>query len=353
MDNTIFERINKYFLELDYEKIPTDSDTVNMYATYQKSSLYLINVIDLELQYGIDIEKYKQYKELTKNQFKNFRADKIILLNLMLIDNPSRIYEKINFMPELDDSFIDIHWIIDTNKGELVIPRKQIKNVIGLEKDIESLLGSKEISRVKLEKKEGLPVVTGALIVINCAVWVALELTGGSTDINNIMNFGAMYAPNIINQNEYWRLFTCNFIHIGASHLMFNMISLYIFGFRLEKYLTKLQYLTIYLLSGIVGATVSLLSDLILKNYAVSAGASGAIYGIIGSIIISSRLARKAIDGLNAYIMGIFFILGMAFSVVSPNVDASAHLGGFFGGMLITYILLIGSKSEATASVSE
>lgn len=340
MNNTLFNRMNDYFMEREFQKIPTDCHTVIMYATFQKSSLYLINVIALDAEYAFDTVGYNAYKTLTKKQFAGAQADKTILLNIILTENPSRIYKEVNVDPELEENFIDIHWLIDTVKNELLVPSKQIKNVIGLEKDIQNIIGNKENVRIKLNKVERLPILTFSIILLNCVIWGLLEFTGGSYDLNNLIRFGALYVPNILKYNEYWRLLTSNYLHIGATHLFFNCFSLYIFGSRLEKYLSRLKLFIIYTGAGLMGSLFSLVSNLLLANFSVSAGASGAIYGLIGCIIMCSKLSGKAIDGLNAYVMGIFFILGMAFSVISPNVDSSAHIGGFIGGLLLTIILL-------------
>lgn len=352
MNNNLYNHINAYFEEREFQRIPTDCDTVSMYATYQKSSLYLINVISLHAEYAFDKIGYNAYKALTKQQFAHAQSDKTILLNIILIENPSRVYNEVNVDPELDEDFIDIHWLIDTVKEELIVPSKQIKNIIGLEKDLQSIIGCKEVNRLKLMRVERKPILTIVLILINCIMWLVLEISGGSYDLNNLVRFGVLYAPSILEKQEYWRLLTCNYLHIGATHLFFNCFSLYIFGSRLENYISRRKLFSVYTGAGLFGSLFSLISNLVFQSYAVSAGASGAIYGLIGCIIVCSKLTGKAIEGLNAYVMGIFFILGMAFSVISPNVDTSAHIGGFIGGVLITIILLSKPKKLKTENVS-
>lgn len=342
----LFNKINQYLIEREFQKIPTDCDNVTMYATYEKSHLYLINIIELDHRYLFDFENYTHYKVLTREQFKTDHADRVVLLNIILIDDPKRIYDEVNVEPELETDFIDINWIIDTNEEVLIIPDKQIKNVIHLEKDLETLLGNEQVKRLKLVRRNKWPIITGLLIGINIFIWLLMEINGGSYNSNTLLSFGALYAPLIIGKNEYWRLFTANFLHIGATHLFFNCFSLYIFGSRLEKYLTRLQFLIVYLCAGLLGAGLSLMSHLIGEAFSITAGASGAIYGLIGSIIVCSRLTGKAIDGLNDYIMIIFFILGMAISLISPNVDSIAHVGGFIGGILLTLLVLKGTKGS-------
>lgn len=347
----LFDKIHRFFIQKDFQRIPTDSETVRMYGTFHKNSLYLINLIELNPSYSLDIDKYLEYKALTRNQFKKLGDDNVILLNIILIDNPINIYEKINVDPDLNDEFIDINWIIDTKKNELVIPNKQIRNVMHLERDLQTILGNKEYEGLKLVKTDRLPLLTGALILINVFIWLMMELSGGSTNPNVLVKFGAIYTPFIIEYKEYYRLFTANFLHIGATHLFFNCFNLYIFGSRLEKYITRLEFLIIYICAGLFGAAFSLTGNLLMNANGLSAGASGAIYGLIGCIIVCSKLTGKSIDGLSDYMMIIFFILGMALSLVSPNIDSSAHIGGFIGGILFT--LAIVKKSKVRSSSAE
>lgn len=346
----IFNKLNQYLKEREFQNIPTDCDNVTMYATYEKSHIYLINVIELGKGYLFDFDKYTHYKELTRSQFHNDHADRVVLLNIILIDDPKRIYDEVNVDPELEADFIDINWIIDTTEEVLIIPDKQIKNVIHLEKDLEALLGNEQVERIKLIKRNKWPIVTFILMMINISIWMLMEARGGSYDSGNLLNFGALYAPLVVGKNEYWRLFTANFIHIGATHLFFNCFSLYIFGSRLEKYMTRLQFSIVYICSGLFGAGFSLTSHFIYDRFSITAGASGAIYGLIGSIIVCSRLTGRSIDGLNDYIMIIFFIMGLAISLVSPNVDSIAHIGGFIGGILFTFAILKRAKVRTTTT---
>lgn len=335
----IFEKIIDYFSHREFQRIPTDCENVKMYVTYQKSCIYLINLIQLDNQYTMDKDKYVQYKEVTKRQLVQDFSDRVILLNIILTQETDALRNELDIPPQLEEEFIDICWLIDTNEKELVIPKRQIKNVIHLEKDLRDLLSDKEPERMVLEKREGLPIITYGLIAMNAIIWLLLEQAGGSLNSETLLRFGALYTPYIMKYKEFWRLITANFIHIGASHLFFNCFSLYIFGSRLEMYLSRTKYLVIYLGAGIFGSAFSLCANLITDNYAISAGASGAIYGLIGSIIVCSYAGRKALDGLNSYIMVLYFISGMAVSFVSLNVDSSAHLGGFIGGILLTFIL--------------
>ncbi|MCH8222941.1 MAG: rhomboid family intramembrane serine protease [Chloroflexi bacterium] len=177
--------------------------------------------------------------------------------------------------------------------------------------------------------------VTWILLVVNLMVWAGLELSGGSTSVPNLLRWGAKFGPAIAD-GEYWRLFTPMFLHIGFAHLLTNSLGLIIFGRLVERYFGSLNFLLIYLLAGVFGNIASYAA---LSN-GVGAGASGAVFGIIGaygSFLFRNRsttgsMAQSTLGGLGI-IVGINLIFGFSVS----GIDNWAHIGGLVGGFLIAY----------------
>src|SRR5437764_12382773 len=127
-------------------------------------------------------------------------------------------------------------------------------------------------------------IITG----VNIAVWLAMEASGGSTSTRVLIAFGAKVNQLIV-QGEYWRLLTAVFIHIGIMHLAFNSIALLSFGRLAELIYGHWRFLAIYLISGIAGATFSALFN----PRGLSAGASGAIFGIAGALAVFFAINRN------------------------------------------------------------
>lgn len=344
MNETLLGQIKEYFVNRQYDEIPTDSENVSMYGTYHKSNLYLINVIELRTGYGFDTDRYLEYKQLTMQQFAKNQADKIILLNIIISEETKELYEAFNYGPDLSEKFIDVLWIIDKQQQQLIIPKKQLKNILGIERDIKKMLNNERMSYYKLEPQIKPAVFTYIMIACNVLIWMMMEVMGDSTDTRTLIKFGAMQYELVVVQGEYYRLFTAMFLHIGVMHLFYNMFSLYIFGYRLERYLKRWQYAYIYILSGLIGSLSSMAGSYITEAHAVSAGASGAVYGLMGSLLIIAHRVKKPIDGVTSYIIWIMFVLGMVHSVLTPNVDIFAHIGGFIGGILITIVILKSTK---------
>lgn len=124
---------------------------------------------------------------------------------------------------------------------------------------------------------------TMALILINVLVFIAVEFTGTSQDAWHVLEYGAAYTPYIIQNGEVYRLFTSMFLHFGIEHLVNNMLVLFVLGSRLERVIGKIRFLLIYLLGGIAGNVVSLFLELKMQEFSVSAGASGAVFAVMGA----------------------------------------------------------------------
>jgi membrane associated rhomboid family serine protease len=342
----IFEMLTSYFSARHFQSIPTDIDNVSMFATYQKSSLYLVNLISLNDDYVYDQDRYQQYRNTTRAQFAKVKSDKVILLNIMIIDKPEVVYEYVNYTPNLEDDFVDVHWIINSREKDLIIPTRQLKSVLGLEKPIKELVTTGIQEFYELTKTHTQSYVSFFFILVNVAIWVLLEYNGGSTNMNTLLRFGAINVGLIQETGQYWRLIASVFLHIGFAHLAYNSFALYIFGSRLEKYINIWQFVGIYLFSGLIGGISSYAGSVIMDTNIVAAGASGAIYGLLGAILILSKASGQSIDGLNSYTMWLIFIFGIVYSVISPNVDAFAHVGGFIGGLISSAPIVLSGKRQ-------
>ncbi len=342
----VFNILKRFFEAREFQKIPTDTGQVHMFATFQKSRLYLVNLILLDDTHTLDSVSYGSYRETTRRQFEHIQTDQVILLNLVITDQPSRVDSSIDVMPDLDADFIDVHWIVDSQKRQLIIMDNQLRSVLGLEKPIQTLIKTGEATYISLARRDRNEWLTFILMLSLVLVWGFLELAGGSTNIDVLVRYGAMSPRHIRYDHQYWRLITAMFLHAGGMHLIFNLFGCYIFSSRLEKYMSRIYLLLIFLGSGIIGNMVSYAGALWMDSPTVSVGASGAIYGLIGSILLLTKASKRSIEGLNAFVIGLFFLYGIVYSVISPDVDAFAHVGGFIGGLLLTVPLILKSRKQ-------
>lgn len=182
-------------------------------------------------------------------------------------------------------------------------------------------------------------ICTISLIVINVIVFVLLSFGGMTEDATYMLEHGAMYLPYFMEQGEYYRIFTSLFLHFGFEHLMSNMVVLAIMGKYLEPLVGKFRFVFIYFVSGLAGNVLSSGAELLTKDYAVSAGASGAIFGVTGALLALAIIGRGRVGTLTKQDILVMVAVNLYIGFTSQGVDNLAHIGGLLGGMLITFLL--------------
>ena len=189
--------------------------------------------------------------------------------------------------------------------------------------------------------------VTAALIIINIIVFVIVELTGGTQNIRHMVDCGAMYVPYIQQKGEWYRMFTCMFLHFGTMHLMNNMIVLFVLGIRMEPLLGTVRMLIIYLLGGLGGNGISMLYEQQRGTFAVAAGASGAVFALMGAMLFALIRGRGRVQDLGTRQVVIMTVLSLYLGFVTQGTDNAAHLGGLVCGFLLAAITLLIKPSDA------
>ena len=180
-------------------------------------------------------------------------------------------------------------------------------------------------------------VVTISLIAINVIMFIISAILSRSVidiDARVLLIMGGKYGP-LISNGQIWRLITCNFLHGGIIHLAFNMYALYSLGDQIEILYGKTKYIIIYMLSGIGS---SLLSYFLSPN-TLSIGASGAIFGLLGALLVSAikergRFQRGAITNLVVVIA-----LNLYIGLTASNIDNYGHIGGLVVGVIAALLM--------------
>ena len=177
------------------------------------------------------------------------------------------------------------------------------------------------------------------MVMINIVVFIVLEIMGSTTDTLFMVRHGAMYEPLVAQQGEYYRLFTCMFLHFGVQHLFYNMLLLIFVGDMLEKVAGKVRYLLIYLGGGLLGNILSMAVAERTGNFAVSAGASGAIFAVVGALLYLVVRNRDRVPEELRRRMVVMALLSLIQGFTQTGTDNMAHLGGFLGGILICMVV--------------
>lgn len=273
-----------------------------------------MNTLSLFLDLGEDVEL------ISNNNIECVKVanEEDIKDSKLIIDAYPNIYEKLSFTEKGIELFTKI-----TND----INKKNVKD-------------AKEAEEVFSEKT---PYITYALIIINIIIFLLMYIIGnGSEDTRTLVDFGAL-SKILVKYGDYYRIITCAFLHIGILHLLCNMYALYIIGKDIESFFGRFKYIFIYLISTIVGSLTSLT---FMDEYTISAGASGAIFGLMGSLLYFGYNYRVTLNNsINKQILPIIFI-NLLFGFMSSGVDNFAHLGGLLGGYIASMVVGVKYKTS-------
>lgn len=178
--------------------------------------------------------------------------------------------------------------------------------------------------------------VNSALIAANILYFLFLSLHGRTEyDMDMMIRFGAVYEPLLLTGKEYWRLLSACFMHFGMEHLVNNMLVLFVIGGNLEEALGHFRYLIFYLLAGILANLVSLFWHVRTEEFLVSAGASGAVFGVVGGLLFAIVRNRGRLGELSLRQMLIMAVLSIYLGMQESGVDNAAHIGGLFCGFAL------------------
>lgn len=186
------------------------------------------------------------------------------------------------------------------------------------------------------------PIVTYIIMAICIILFILMELSGGSTNSQTLLKYGANLDV-LVKNGEYYRLFTCIFLHIEIMHLLCNMYSLYIIGREVENLFGKIKYIIIFILSGIFGSIMSLA----FTHNTISAGASGAIFGLLGALLYFGMHYRTYLgEAIKRSIIPII-VVNLIIGFFAEGIDLAAHIGGLVGGVLVAMMVGVPDKSKA------
>ena len=252
-------------------------------------------------------------------------------------------------------------WLWNTESGRLFIYENQPGQFYGLERMLEQIDLEMDAKRNGFGRStgeqfdqtsghrryffttraDGKPraYVNTAIVGINIIVFLVMELFGSTEDASYMVAHGASYAPYIYYGKEYYRLFTAMFLHFGISHLANNMLVLFLLGDNVERAVGHWKYLVVYLLSGLAGSGLSFAHAMLTGDYAVSAGASGAIFGVIGALFYIVARNRGRLENMTTRRLEFLIFISLYHGITGSGVDNYAHVGGLIGGILSAIVL--------------
>ncbi len=202
---------------------------------------------------------------------------------------------------------------------------------------------------VKMRDMASIPQVTYALIAINVIAFLAEgNLSFGGNPTNSVYEEGALIGslPRVpelgVAHGQWWRIVTGGFLHESLIHIGFNMYVLYVLGTQLEPVLGRVKFGAIYGVSLLTGS----LGALLVSPHAVTVGASGAVFGIMGATAVEMRARQIPLMQSG---VGTLIAINLVISFTIPGISWGGHVGGLIGGALATVLLQLGDRRRAPA----
>lgn len=314
---------------LNYQIVYRDKEDREIWLSNKQKQKLVIFKTDVSSSQELRFDKSRVLEH--QEEIKDYTGFKVNEVVFNYLTEKMFTYENLNEVHPLKMKFNIIRNSKDLNN---VFPNPLFKKIYIRKDDKTSLYYKRRVlSSNPLEKyMMKFAPVTYSLISINIIVWLIMFLVLNAFSDTRLIDLGGLVHFNVVH-GEWYRLVTSMFLHFNFEHILMNMFSLFIFGKLVEAIAGHWKMLGIYMISGIFGNLVSLAID----NVSISVGASGAIFGLIGSLFammyISKQYDRKTLFQL----IGVLIILTII-SLFISNVNIYAHIGGFIGGILITFI---------------
>lgn len=242
-------------------------------------------------------------------------------------------------------------WLVDLKRLKLMVFENQPENYCGLkgiiEQELDDLLKEHQSNADTRENHlEHTPFITLGIVAINVVAFLLCEMFGSTEDAAFMERAGALSYTLIYEGGEFYRIITSMFLHFGFEHIVNNMFMLVVLGMQAEKWLGHLRFMLVYLASGVGASIASVIYHMAMQEDALCAGASGAIYGIFGTVIVMMVLNRKSGVDMRRIL---FVMVLLVFGSIQENIDFVAHIGGLITGMITTYGFTIGMINGVTS----
>ena len=343
--NLIVMKLLHYFItEKNYNPIILQGAEDEIWLENLESDYKIIRIVSNHIhnEEQLDFDLYKARHVIKKIKKKTFSLKMNALTIFTDLGDNVELKEQDNIdciylYDEKDINKYDYlyHHFPDINK-KLKFSEDGLQLFVKITNDINKK-NKNDAQRVEEIFKPKKNVITIGLISINILIYAYMILFG---QYENMINQFAVYGPYIVRYNEWYRLITGIFLHGDILHLLFNCYALFIIGSQIENFMGKTKYLIIYFVSALVG---SLLSILLTKG--VSIGASGAIFGLMGSLLYFGYHYRVYLGTVLKSQIIPLIIINLIIGFASSGIDNFAHIGGLIGGLLTTIALGVKYKS--------
>lgn len=335
----IVQRFENMLANAQFSKIESNIPKMKIFYRVFSDKAYVFHICDA--REGMLFDKYS-YQRIIKQIQEEFFHKGFFYPNILSIIFTTDM-KGAREIAEIGEAV----WIVDTLCNRLMIYENQPSDFMGVRGYFERMLAEVPVQKSPKKKNRYISLCNTCIVLINVLVFFWLEARGSTENPYYMIEHGAMYVPYMINDRQMYRLFTAMWLHFGFEHLSSNMFSLLLLGDNLERAVGKGKYVIIYLVSGLGASMCSFLYNFVTASYAVAAGASGAIFGVIGALFYVVARNRGKLEDMNLFRLGVLIIYILWTGITTPGIDNAAHIGGLIIGVLLAMLLYQGKGSEA------
>lgn len=345
----MIDKISDILIEQQYKKITSNVPFVNLYMSVEGNKARVVQLIDCEQEIRLTVQQFQAFCSKAEEYVMGKGYESLDLLSVVVTPMISEARKYVLGSYKC--------WIVDNNLDRLLIFEDQPSDFYGLRAEIENIAepaGKNDYysaSRFEQEYIEQTGVTTfrdeftlvnTIMVFVNVVIFIILSVMGSTEDWMFMLNHGAMFAPSVTEHHEYYRFFTCMFLHFGFTHIAENMVVLLFLGDNVERAVGRVKYLLIYILGGMIGSCGSFLYARIYNEGMISAGASGAIFALIGALLVLVIRNKGKLENMTTLRVCVLIAYALYNGFMSENVDMAAHLFGLMGGFVIALILYRG-----------
>lgn len=316
-------QIIKSLQERGYRQLNPDSN--NVYGRVDGDVVY---VVVIGSNRNLDADSLKKFNdkiiiELSINSHKKVNILNILITpNGMFDDMTKKIVENVENV-----------WLFTEDYGKLYVFENQPTDFDSLYEVIDKkTVVDNRRSQHNLIRMFG--VVTPIFLLMNVLVYLACVYVYQPTEL-------AVNVYAISEKRQYYRFLTSMFTHFGITHLLGNMVILIALGARIENIIGRLNYVIVYIVTGLAAAFASYINFFYNDIHDYSAGASGAIFGLLGVLVVIAFYNKGRVKDLSLMNMLILFILTLVDGLMSEGIDNVVHAAGFMAGILAGIVLLL------------
>lgn len=318
-----------------FNRLTCNHAEINFYFKTIDETTYILTLVDTTKRYYYKTNSLKDLKNELERKFL-LRGSKNVEIIFIIYTTNLSFYKN-----ELDDE-LNI-WLVDMPAKKLMIFENQPDDFLNLKKDIEDSL-----LIMDNQKKKFYPFITISLGIVNIAVFLLMYVFSGNPNYY-IETFSNNWIEVFLSK-DYYRLFTCMFLHSDANHLLNNMFTLGVVGNETEQRLGHRHFFVLYIISGLLSSLASAFYYMnvakVSNEFVISLGASGAIFGIYGAYLVITLLSSKANGNPISFSRIALITLLLLFSgFTGENIDNMAHLAGLIVGIIISFIYCKCDKS--------